>query len=198
MTQALAHRWRFFRAGGFDQVQLETPADLAALRGLDQKLWASLACPVNNLELDRRMLQYIDLNNDGRIRAPEILDVVDWTLARLRDPAVLFQEGPLLLSSLTDDAVGVRLRLAAQRLLGVLGRPDSENLTPADTADLALLFPPHESNGDGLVPASMTDDAELKAAIADLLACLGAPTARRGAPAIGAEQITAFFHQARQ
>lgn len=34
MTQALAHRWRFFRAGGFDQVQLETPADLAALRGL--------------------------------------------------------------------------------------------------------------------------------------------------------------------
>src|SRR5690606_10276515 len=109
MTQAIAHRWRFFRAGGFDQVQLETPADLAALRSLDQKLWASLACPVNNLELDRRMLQYIDLNADGRIRAPEILDVVDWTLARLRDPDVLFQDGPLHLSSLTDDAVGARL-----------------------------------------------------------------------------------------
>ena len=70
----------------------------------------------------------------------------------------------------TDDAEGARLRLAAQRLLGVLGRPDAESLTPADTADLALLFPPHESNGDGLVPASMTDDAELKAAIAELQA----------------------------
>ena len=104
MTQALAHRWRFFRAGGFDQVQLETPADLAALRSLDQKLWASLACPVNNLELDRRMLEYIDLNKDGRIRAPEILDVVDWTLARLADPAVLFQPGPLQLASLTGDS----------------------------------------------------------------------------------------------
>ena len=65
MTQALAHRWRFFRAGGFDQVQLETPADLAALRGLDQKLWASLACPVNNLELDRRMLRIIVEHFDG-------------------------------------------------------------------------------------------------------------------------------------
>ena len=198
MTQALAHRWRFFRAGGFDQVQLETPADLAALRGLDQKLWASLACPVNNLELDRRMLQYIDLNKDGRIRAPEILDVVDWTLARLRDPAVLFQEGPLQLSSLTDDAVGTRLGLAARRLLGVLGRPDAESLTPADTADLAKLFPPHESNGDGLVPASMTDDAELKAAITDIIASLGAKTDRSGEPAIGVEQITSFFDQARQ
>lgn len=198
MTQAIAHRWRFFRAGGFDQVQLETPADLAALRSLDQKLWASLACPVNNLELDRRMLQYIDLNGDGRIRAPEILDVVDWTLARLRDPDVLFQDGPLQLSSLTDDAVGARLRLAAQRLLGVLGRPDGDSLTPADTADLAQLFPPHQPNGDGLVPATLTDDAELKAAIADIIACLDAQTDRSGEPAIGVEQITAFFDQARQ
>lgn len=198
MTQALAHRWRFFRAGGFDQVQLETPADLAALRSLDQKLWASLACPVNNLELDRRMLQYIDLNNDGRIRAPEVLDVVDWTLARLTDPAVLFQNGPLQLSSLTDDAVGVRLRLAAQRLLGVLGRPDGDSLTPADTADLSQLFPPHQPNGDGLVPATLTDDADLKAAIADIIASLGAQTDRSGEPAIGVEQITAFFDQARQ
>ncbi len=198
MTQALAHRWRFFRAGGFDQVQLETPADLAALRGLDQKLWASLACPVNNLELDRRMLDYIDLNKDGRIRAPEILDVVDWTLARLADPAVLFQPGPLQLASLTDDAEGTRLRLAAQRLLSLLGRADGVSLTPADTANLAQLFPPHEANGDGLVPASLTDDATLKAAIADIIACLGAQTDRSGEPAIGVEQIAAFFDQARQ
>lgn len=198
MTQALAHRWRFFRAGGFDQVQLETSADLAALRGLDQKLWASLACPVNNLELDRRMLEYIDINKDGRIRAPEILDAVDWTLARLANPEVLFQGGPLALQSLTDDAEGAHLRLAAKRLLGVLGRPDAESLTLADTDDLALLFPPHESNGDGLVPATLTDDAELKAAITDIIACLGAQTDRSGEAAIGEEQITTFFDQARQ
>ncbi|MGG2395812.1 hypothetical protein ACJRW5_02540 [Pseudomonas sp. SH1-B] len=198
MTQAIAHRWRFFRAGGFDQVQLETPADLAALRGLDQKLWASLACPVNNLELDRRMLDYIDLNKDGRIRAPEILEVVDWTLARLVDPAVLFEDGPLQLASLTDDAVGARLRLAAQRLLGVLGRSSSDSLAPADTANLALLFPPHEPNGDGLVPATLTDDAELKTAIADIIASLGAQTDRSGEAAISAGQISDFFAQARQ
>ncbi|GIZ11654.1 hypothetical protein [Pseudomonas sp. NCCP-436] len=198
MTQALAHRWRFFRAGGFDQVQLDTPADLAALRGLDQKLWASLACPVNNLELDRRMLDYIDQNRDGRIRAPEVLDVVDWTLARLADPAVLFEDGPLQLASLTEDAEGARLRLAARRLLTVLGRPEADSLTPADTDELALLFPPHESNGDGLVPATLTSDPQLQAAIADIIACLGAQTDRSGEPAIGSEQIAAFFDQARQ
>jgi hypothetical protein len=124
MSVGAVHRWRFFRAGGFDQVQLETPADLFALRNLDQKLWASLACPVANLELDRRMLGYIDSNADGRIRAPEVLDALDWTLARLADPAKLFSPAPLALSDLREDADGNRLRLAAQRLLALLARSE--------------------------------------------------------------------------
>lgn len=196
MAVETSHRWRFFRAGGFDQVQIETPEDLLALRGLDQKLWASLACPVANLELDRRMLSYIDINADGRIRAPEVLDTLDWTLARLADPAVLFSREPLSLSALRDDAEGQRLRLAAQRLLAVLGREQAQVVTPADTDDLALLFPPNESNGDGLVPATLTADETLQTAIADIIACMGAQTDRSGEAAIGEEHISAFFAQA--
>jgi hypothetical protein len=197
MTSDSPQRWRFFRAGGFDQVQIESPADLAALRSLDQKLWASLACPVANLALDRRMLGYIDSNKDGRIRAPELLDIVDWTLARLADPSVLFKDTPLQLDSLSQNEEGKRLRLAAQRLLGVMGHSDQQ-LTSADTEDLALLFPPHESNGDGLIPATLTDDAALQAAIADIIACQGAVLDRSGEQAIGEEQITAFFAQAEE
>ena len=46
------HRWRFFRAGGFDQVKLDTGADLMSLDQLDQKLWVALACPTTGLEFD--------------------------------------------------------------------------------------------------------------------------------------------------
>ena len=193
MSVVTPHRWRFFRAGGFDQVQIETPADLAALRALDQKLWASLACPLTNLALDRRMLEYIDHNRDGRIRAPEVLDVVDWALARLADPTVLFKGQALPLAALRDDEEGARLRLAAKRLLTVLNRPDAQSVSCADTEDLALLFPPNAANGDGLVPASFTDDAQLQQAITDIIACQGAETDRSGEPAVGEAQISAFF-----
>ena len=46
---AASHVWRFFRAGGFDQVKLDTGADFVALGAgrLDQKLWVALACPTN-------------------------------------------------------------------------------------------------------------------------------------------------------
>lgn len=192
------HRWKFFRAGGFDQVQLDTPEDLLALRGLDQKLWAALACPTRNLELDQRMLSYIDVNNDGRIRAPEILDAVDWVMARLADPHSLFHSEPLTLASFSDEAEGRHLSLAAGRLLKVLGRDTAQGLSAADTDDLAALFPPAEANGDGLVPASLTSEADLQTAIADIIGVLGAEQDRSGEPAVSETKINEFFAQARQ
>src|SRR5690606_36705400 len=153
MGSPSTHRWKFFRAGGFDQVRLEAPEDLSALRNLDQKLWAALACTTANLELDQRMLAYIDVNGDGRIRAPEILDAVDWTLARLADPGSLFREEPLSLASLHAGPQGQQLAVAVRRLLQVLGRGEEGILTPAGTDDVAALLPPGELSGDGLVPA---------------------------------------------
>jgi len=196
MDSQTGQRWRFFRAGGFDQIRLESAADLVALRFLDQKLWATLACPLVNLELDQRMLGYIDSNGDNRIRAPEVLDAVDWALARLADPEALFRNGPLTLASFNESPEGRHLALSARRLLKVLGRDESGEITVADTDDLSVLFPPNESNGDGLVPATLTDSVELQQAIADIIATLGAESDRSGEPAVSETSINAFFEQA--
>lgn len=70
------HVWRFFRAGGFDQVRVDNGSDVAALETLDQKLWVALARPTRGIEFNERTLDIIDSGHDGRIRAPEILDAV--------------------------------------------------------------------------------------------------------------------------
>ncbi|MEW6313440.1 MAG: hypothetical protein AB1513_05260 [Pseudomonadota bacterium] len=58
--QATPRVWRFFRAGGFDQVRLDRGSDLAALDALDQKLWGALSHPTHGLEFDE-LLQAPDL-----------------------------------------------------------------------------------------------------------------------------------------
>lgn len=191
-----SHRWQFFRAGGFDQVQLSTPADLAALAQLDQKLWAALACPTDTLEIDPRMLAYIDLNKDGRIRATEMINAVNWTLARLANPEVLFEDAPLPLSALADTPEGHELAATAKRLLAVLGRPDAGELCPKDTDDLNVLFPAAEFNGDGLVPATLTADESLKALIGEIITLKGAQVDRSGEPAVSEDTINAYFAEA--
>lgn len=67
-----------YRAGGFDQVRLETGADLLNLGSLDQKLWVALACPTRGIEFDPKTLDLIDIDKDGRIRAPELIAATQW------------------------------------------------------------------------------------------------------------------------
>ena len=53
-----SHTWRFFRAGGFEQVHFASGADLANLDQLDQKLWAALSCPTRGVEFDTKTLDF--------------------------------------------------------------------------------------------------------------------------------------------
>src|SRR5262245_44245950 len=83
---AAPHRWRFYRAGGVDQVRLDTGADIVSLDQLDQKLWVALSCPVKGLEFDPRTLELMDLDKDAHVRPPEIVAAVRWLREVLKDP----------------------------------------------------------------------------------------------------------------
>ena len=91
MSVALSH-WRFFRAGGFDQVRLDSAEELLSIGELDQKLWVALACPIKGIEFDARTLSFVDTDADGYVRAPELIAAVAWAGARLSQPAVLAQK----------------------------------------------------------------------------------------------------------
>src|SRR5512137_2479322 len=110
------HTWSFFRAGGFDQVRLETGADLLALDQLDQKLWVALSCPTRGIEFDTRTLDLIDTDGDGHIRSPEIIAVAKWAGALLKNPDLLVQGGDTLpLDAIRDDSEDGRRILASAR-----------------------------------------------------------------------------------
>ncbi|MDR3370047.1 hypothetical protein [Rhodoferax sp.] len=130
------HPWRFFRAGGFDQVQLDTAADLLALGELDQKLWVALSCPVKGIEFDSRSLQFIDSDNDGHVRAPELLAAIAWANTRLTSPEVLVQkrDGVSVSQIRDDDEPGKLIKVAAQALAKALGKSDADELSVAETS----------------------------------------------------------------
>jgi hypothetical protein len=191
------HRWRFFRCGGFDQVRLDSADDLRHLAELDQKLWAVLGCPTAGLEFDERTLAMIDTDGDGRIRSPEILAAVRWACAMLKDPAVLFDAATALPLADIDDGHpdGARLAASARQILAYLGKPDAEAISVADAGDTARLFTPDHPNGDGIVPAALTDDEALATVIGEIIACCGGAPDRSGEPGITQESLERFFEQ---
>ncbi|HEX3720846.1 MAG TPA: hypothetical protein VH595_23080 [Verrucomicrobiae bacterium] len=189
------HQWRFFVAGGFDQVKLETGADLLNLDQLDQKLWVALACPVHALHFSPRTAELIDTDQDGRIRAPELIAAVKWAGAMLKDPDDLVRGGDSLSLDAIDDTTeeGQQIRDSARQVLINLGRPDATALSLADISDADKNFANALLNGDGvIVPESAVEDAT-RGIIKEIADCMGTVVDRSGNPGIDQDKADAFF-----
>src|SRR6187397_2312109 len=180
------HTWKFFRAGGFDQVKLETGADLLALDQLDQKLWVALACPTTGLEFDSKTLAAIDTDKDGRIRVPELIAAVKWAGSCLKNPDDLLKSSPnLALSSINNSTPeGVQLLASARQILSNLGKKEATSITAEETVDTAKIFAQTQFNGDGIVPVDSAADDDTKAIINDIITCFGSELDRSGKPGI--------------
>ncbi len=111
----MSYNWRFFKTGRVMQVKIETGEDLVHLRELDRKLWTALSAPINGLRFDRRTLELMDSDNDGVVRAPEVLSAVDWALANVSSPNDLFNAGDAEKAAL-DDVMSKQADLAAAEL----------------------------------------------------------------------------------
>ena len=191
------HRWRFFRAGGFDQVKLDTGSDLLHLGQLDQKLWVALACPTTGLEFDPKTLAMIDTDKDGRIRAPELIAAVQWAASLLKNPGDLVQGGESLTLSAINDSTpeGRQLLASAKQILANLGSKEAAAISLADASDASKIFLNTTFNGDGVIIPESAGDAPTRAVIEDIATCLGTEMDRSGKPGIGQARVDQFFAQ---
>jgi hypothetical protein len=195
---AANYTWKFFRAGGFDQVKLESGADLANLDLLDQKLWVALACPTRGLEFDSRTLDLVDTDKDGRVRVPEVIAAGKWATSLLKNPDDLIKGSPSLPLAAINDAApeGKQILASAKQILANLGKTDATVIDLEDTADTAKIFAATNFNGDGIIPADAASDDATKAVMADIMACLGIENDRSGKPGIGQAKADQFFAEA--
>ncbi|HEY4414335.1 MAG TPA: hypothetical protein VGO57_01485 [Verrucomicrobiae bacterium] len=194
----MSYLWKFFRAGGFDQVKLQSGADLANLDQLDQKLWVALACPTKGLEFDSRTLELVDTDKDGRIRVPEIVAAAKWATGLLKNPDDLIAGAPTLtLASINDTTPeGKQILASAKQILVNLGKKDAASIGLDEATDTVKIFAATDFNGDGIIPADAASDEATKAVIADIMACLGIENDRSGKPGVSQLKTDAFFADA--
>ncbi|MDD5299941.1 MAG: hypothetical protein PHD65_05545 [Gallionella sp.] len=195
---ASSHTWNFFRAGGFDQVQLDTGADLLALKELDQKLWVALSCPTRGIEFDTRTLDLIDSDADGQVRANEVLAAIAWAGGLLKNADLLVKGADSLALADIDDRSeeGKQVLASARHILKSLGRDDAASISLADMADIEKFVAGLEFNGDGVICAEQIADAGLRATIADIAKCLGSVADLGGGEGVNQDIVTRFFAEA--
>jgi hypothetical protein len=198
MSSIPSHAWKFFRAGGFDQVRLDAGGDILNLDALDQKLWVALAAPTSGLEFDQKTLALIDTDKDGRIRAPEIIAAAKWACQHLKNAEDLLKSTPELSLSAINDSTpeGQQILASAKQILVNLGKKDANAITVEDTNDTVKIFAQTTFNGDSIVPADAASDEATKTMITEIISCVGAETDRSGKPGLNQAKLDQFFADA--
>ena len=189
---ANTYNWKFFRAGGFNQVVIGSGNDLLNLDQLDQKLWVALACPTSGVEFDKTTLALIDTDKDGRIRVPELIAAAKWAVGLMKNPDDLIVGSPTLKPSAINDATPEG-KLIANFARQVLGKSDAGEVTFEEAGTAAQTFSAKPFNGDGIVPAESASDDETKAVITDIINCIGSDTDTSGKPGVGQAKVDQFF-----
>lgn len=173
--------------------------DLLGLHHLDQKLWVALACPTKGIEFDERTLALIDTDKDETLRAPELLQAIQWAVERLADPQVLCgnHHGLPLDAVRTDTEEGKRLRSTAEHLLQSMGRTGETTIGVAEASQGETQFGTLPDNGDGVIDAKDCRDDALGTAVHDIIAAVGSVPDRWGNPGIDLATVERFFNAAR-
>ncbi len=193
-------KWRFHRIGGLDQVTLRTSEELRHLHELDPKLWVVLSCPIEDLQFDRRTLELLNTDGDGRIGVQEILTAVQWLTSLIREPAEIADRPRTLpTTSIRDDTPeGVRLLAAARQVLRRNGREEAQGeLSQEEVGEAVETAIRNEFNGDGVIPLRPGLDAEIAAFINDVTATLGSVPEVSGEPGVDGDLAHRFMDQVR-
>ena len=85
------YKWSWFRAGRISQIALKNGDDIANLASLDKKYFMAMSLPVKSVRFDKRMLELMDTDKDGRIRISEVIAAVEFLKSKGVDLNTLFE-----------------------------------------------------------------------------------------------------------
>lgn len=194
MVEEHAYKWKFHRIGGLDQLPLRSGEEIRNLGKLDPKLWVALSCPASGLELDARTLQLVDTDEDGRIRIPEVIEAVNWTCARLKDPGSLIDPPEAMpLADLDEESEeGAHMLATARAVLKDHGKEDAAAIDQAEIAAVAVKASGRLFNGDGIIPLHESLSDAMRGYVSDVLAVMGGVRDSSGDPGASREISEAF------
>lgn len=193
-----AHDFKFFRAGGVDQVLIRNGSDIAHIGELDQKLWVALACPTRGIEFDSGTLDFIDTDHDRRIRPPELIAACEWACAHLRDADELIDGGDgIALGAFrqpeTDD---FSLADEARHVLRLLHKEDANVITLDDIGRRNDMLAAMRFNGDGIVTPETTTEEPVRRTLQRIVETHGSVKDRNGRDGVDRARAEAFFAEA--
>jgi hypothetical protein len=146
MTRPLVYR----RYGGSLQVSIPSFEVLVEAIRIPETQWLATACPLEGLNCDRRFLEFLDTDKNGRIRVAELRAAVEHAAKLLKSHQGADAASDVLALDVLSDEGG-KLRDVAGILLETLKAPERTRISLEQVRTSEKALREAGQNGDGIV-----------------------------------------------
>ena len=194
----LKEKMMFQKLGGKYQILLDTSKDLQFIPELDEAHWIATSAPLDSFTCDKIFLQYLDTDNNQRIRTDELKVALKWLFSVINDISILDEEdSDLKLSSINIDTdLGKQIKSAAERILKNLKAEKLDTISLSQARSNKEILSKGECNGDGVIPADSLKNPETIKLINDIIATIGSVDDASGSKGINQEILEKFLSEA--
>ena len=138
------------RFGGSTHVRIDTFAQLKEAVSIPETQWVATSAPVASLVSDKRFLELMDTDHNGRIRVDELQAAVHWMATMFeREGGIDSRAAMLTLTDLTPAADP--LKAAALAVLDVVTAGDKSSISLTQVREAETPLRAAGRNGDGIV-----------------------------------------------
>ena len=144
----------FRRFGKSFQMKLENGVDLKEAMTLDEALWVALSAPKDAFQCDPSLVNFLDVDNDGRITAKDIRRAIKWLLDQLPDAEKITADfdGSLKITDITSKTdEGKALIDSASWIVTEMGAKENGFITLTQVRDFLANVKMRDLNGDGVL-----------------------------------------------
>ena len=188
----------FARYGRSYHLKIETAEDLDRVLELNKAHWVATGAPVDTLNCDPVLLAHVDSDANGRILCYEMTDAIHWLRDVLRDRrGVTDRRTSLRLGDVnTHSEDGRRIHVSATKILTQSGNARAEEITLEQVREVKRKVEDTPVSEAGVVLPEATEDPEIRAFLADIVATVGGAPHPSGTEGVGREQLDKFLKEA--
>ena len=186
----------YSKVGGNYQLAVRTFEDLQAVMALDEAFWALNCIDVNSLRMDRRFLNFMDSNNDGKIRTDEVRTAVSFLLKYMKNGRGFEEKAAVLNLDDLNETEGALLLESARLILNNLGKPDARQLTLDELRNDKAIRSRSYNNGDGVVTPDPEQSPNVNARIELVMKTAGTADDVSGLKGINLQLLEKFTAEA--
>lgn len=185
---------RFKHYGKTLQLRVENADDLRAVLELDESFWVATSAPIDLFRCNRKFIELMDSNSDGRINTREVEDAITWMLAHLADDSnVAAEADSISLQAINNDiSEGRDLIEVAQHIYKTLGRSAEGVVRLSDLHDFLAHLRKQPMNGDGVITPAAAKTPEVAEYIKNVIDCTGGTLDAGGEQGISLGNINSF------